>query len=31
MQRVLLEAEGIHFDKTGRIDLSQVQWVFPVC
>ena len=31
MQRVLLEAEGIHFDKTGRIDLKQVQWVFPVC
>jgi methylated-DNA-protein-cysteine methyltransferase related protein len=30
MQRVLLEAEGIHFDKTGRIDLNKDRWVFPV-
>lgn len=31
MQRILLEAEGIHFDETGRIDLNRVGWEFPVC
>ncbi len=31
IQRVLLEAEGICFDKSGRIDLTQVRWEFPVC
>ena len=30
MQRVLLGAEGIHFDETDRIDLNQVQWDFSV-
>lgn len=29
MQRILLEAEGISFDDTGRMDLSQVGWIFP--
>jgi methylated-DNA-protein-cysteine methyltransferase-like protein len=29
IQRILLEAEGIHFDETGRIDLKRVQWEFP--
>jgi len=30
MQRVLLEAEGICFDETGRIDLPRARWEFPV-
>jgi methylated-DNA-protein-cysteine methyltransferase-like protein len=30
MQRILLEAEGIHFDETGCIDLNQNQWEFTV-
>ena len=28
---VILEAEGIHFDETGCIDLNLVRWEFPVC
>jgi len=31
IQRILLEAEGIHFDESGRIDLNRVRWEFPVC
>lgn len=31
VQRILLEAEGILFDETGRIDLNRVRWEFPVC
>lgn len=31
IQRILLEAEGVHFDKKGRIDLNRVWWEFPVC
>lgn len=30
IQRILLEAEGIHFDEAGRIDSNQVRWEFPV-
>lgn len=26
LQRELLEAEGVHFDLTGHVDLSAVQW-----
>ena len=25
-QRLLLEAEGLHFDKLGRVDLKRVAW-----
>lgn len=31
MQRILLEAEGIRFDESGRVDLNQVRWEFPGC
>ncbi len=31
IQRILLEAEGIHFDEAGRIDLNLVRWEFPPC
>ena len=31
IQRILLEAEGVHFDENGRIDLNLVRWEFPVC
>jgi methylated-DNA-protein-cysteine methyltransferase-like protein len=31
VQRILLEAEGIIFDETGRIDLNRIRWEFPVC
>jgi methylated-DNA-protein-cysteine methyltransferase-like protein len=31
MQRILLEAEGIRFDESGRIDLNLVRWEFPGC
>jgi methylated-DNA-protein-cysteine methyltransferase-like protein len=30
-QRQLLEAEGIQFDKRGRVDLKKVRWVGPEC
>ena len=26
LQRALLESEGIHFDRTGHLDLSQYRW-----
>ena len=26
LQRILLEAEGVHFDSTGRIDLKRFRW-----
>jgi methylated-DNA-protein-cysteine methyltransferase-like protein len=26
LQRLLLEAEGIEFDETGRVDLSRAGW-----
>lgn len=29
IQRLLLESEGVRFDKTGRIDLTLVGWEFP--
>ena len=29
VQRVLLEAEGVHFDERGRVDLSVVGWRGP--
>lgn len=31
VQQILLEAEGVCFDETGRIDLERVRWEFPVC
>ena len=30
MQRILLEAEGVHFDESDSIDLNQVQWDFSI-
>ncbi len=29
IQRVLLEAEGVWFDKTGRVDLGEIGWEGP--
>ena len=30
IQQILLEAEGVKFNKTGRVNLSKVKWEFPV-
>jgi methylated-DNA-protein-cysteine methyltransferase-like protein len=30
LQRLLLEAEGVEFDKKGRVDLKRFGWTFPL-
>ncbi len=29
LQRMLLESEGVEFDRTGRVDLKKYRWIAP--